>query len=159
MEGWSGKSLELNELNIKKNDNMAESKYSEDVRQHLSFIQNVITRMNSNSFSMKGWMVAIVSALAAVYASDSLNSYGYLYFVVGIPVVLIFCGLDAYYLKMEKQYRDLYDKVLSNPLNTDFDMNASVFNRTLWSAFRSPSVWILYVSVLLLLLTAIIILI
>lgn len=138
---------------------MAESKYSEDVRQHLSFIQNVITRMNSNSFSMKGWMVAIVSALAAVYASDSLNSYGYLYFVVGIPVVLIFCGLDAYYLKMEKQYRDLYDKVLSNPLNTDFDMNASVFNRTLWSAFRSPSVWILYVSVLLLLLTAIIILI
>ncbi len=137
---------------------MAESKYSEDVRQHLSFIQGVITRMNSNSFSMKGWMVAIVSALAAIYASDSFNPCGYLYFVVGIPVVLIFCGLDAYYLKMEKQYRDLYNKVLANPMDTDFDMNASVFKRTLLSAFCSPSVWILYVSVLLLLVVAIVIL-
>lgn len=139
-------------------DKMAESKYSEDVRQHLSFIQGVITRMNSNSFSMKGWMVAIVSALAAVYASDSFNPCGYIYFVVGIPVVLIFCGLDAYYLKMEKQYRDLYNKVLGNPMDTDFDMDASVFKRSLWTAFCSPSVWILYVSVLLLLVAATIIL-
>lgn len=138
---------------------MAESKYSEDVRQHLSFIQGVITRMNSNSFSMKGWMIAIVSALAAVYASNSSNPCGYMYFVVGIPVVLIFCGLDAYYLKMEKQYRDLYNKVLSNPIDTDFNMNASIFKRTLWNAFCSPSVWILYVSVLIILVTAILILI
>lgn len=137
---------------------MAESKYSEDVRQHLSFIQGVISRMNSNSFSMKGWMVAIVSALAAVYASDSSNLCGYMYFVVGIPVVLIFCGLDAYYLKMEKQYRDLYNKVRANPEDTDFSMDACDFKNTMWQAFKSPSVWILYVSVLILLVTAIVIL-
>lgn len=137
---------------------MVESKYSEDVRQHLSFIQGVITRMNSNSFSMKGWMVAIVSALAAVYASDSSNLCGYMYFVVGIPVVLIFCGLDAYYLKMEKQYRALYNKVRSKPEDTDFSMDASGFKKTMWQAFKSPSVWILYASVLVLLVTAIVIL-
>lgn len=137
---------------------MAESKFTEDVRQHLSFIQGVITRMNSNSFSMKGWMVAIVSALAAVYASDATNSCGYIYFVIAIPVVLIFCGLDAYYLKMEKQYRDLYNKVLESPNATDFDMDASGFKRTLWQAFKSPSVWILYISVLVLIIVAIVIL-
>ena len=138
---------------------MAESKYSEDVRQHLSFIQSVITRMNSNSFSMKGWMVAIVSALAAVYASDSCNPYGYIYFVVGIPVVLIFCGLDAYYLKMEMQYRDLYNDVRANSEdNTDFCMDASGFKITMLQAFKSPSVWVLYMSVLVLLVTAIVIL-
>lgn len=137
---------------------MAESKYSEDVRQHLSFIQGVIIRMNSNSFSMKGWMVAIVSALAAVYASDAANPYGYIYFAIAIPVVLIFCGLDAYYLKMEKQYRDLYNEVLANPETTDFNMNASGFKRTLWQAFCSPSVWILYIFVIVLLVVAIIIL-
>ena len=137
---------------------MAESKYSEDVRQHLSFIQGVITRMNSNSFSMKGWMVAIVSALAAVYASDAANPCGYIYFAIAIPVVLIFCGLDAYYLKMEKQYRDLYNEVLANPETTDFNMNASGFKRTLWQAFCSPSVWILYIFVIILLVVAIIIL-
>ena len=137
---------------------MAESKYSEDVRQHLSFIQGVITRMNSNSFSMKGWVVAIVSALAAVYASDAANPCGYIYFAIAIPVVLIFCGLDAYYLKMEKQYRDLYNEVLANPEVTDFNMNASGFKRTLWQAFCSPSVWIIYVFILVLLIAAIIIL-
>lgn len=137
---------------------MAESKFTEDVRQHLSFIQGVITRMNSNSFSMKGWMVAIVSALAAVYASDSTNPCGYIYFVIAIPVVLIFCGLDAYYLKMEKQYRDLYNKVLESPTTTDFDMDVSGYKRTLWQAFKSPSVWILYSSVIVLLVVAIVIL-
>lgn len=137
---------------------MVESKYSEDVRQHLSFIQGVITRMNSNSFSMKGWMVAIESALAAVYASDSFNPCGYIYFVVGIPVALIFCGLDGYYLKMEKQYRDLYNEVRANPENTDFSMDASGSKITMSQAFKSPSVWILYVSVLVLLVTVIVIL-
>ena len=114
--------------------------------------------MNSNSFSMKGWMVAIVSALAAVYASDASNPCGYIYFMIAIPVVLIFCGLDAYYLKMEKQYRDLYNKVLESPTITDFNMDSSGFKRTLWQAFMSPSVWILYVSVLVLLVVAIVIL-
>ena len=137
---------------------MAESKFTEDVRQHLSFIQGVITRMNSNSFSMKGWMVAIVSALAAVYASDATNPCGYIYFVIAIPVVLIFCGLDAYYLKMEKQYRDLYNKVLESPTTTDFDMDVRGYKRTLWQAFKSPSVWILYSSVIVLLVVAIVIL-
>ena len=55
-----------------------ENIFSDDVRHHLSFIQGVITRMNSNSFSMKGWMVAIVSALLAVYAaglpSDTIHA-------------------------------------------------------------------------------------
>lgn len=138
---------------------MPNGKYSEDVRQHLSFIQGVIARMNSNSFSMKGWMVAIVSALAAVYASDASNPYGYIYFVVAIPVVLIFCGFDAYYLKMEEQYRDLYNEVLTSPTDTDFSMDASRFKRTLWQAICSPSVWILYIFVLLLLVGAITIII
>ncbi len=137
---------------------MAESKYSEDVRQHLSFIQGVISRMNSNSFSMKGWMVAIVSALAAVYASDSFNPCGYLYFVVAIPVVFVFCGLDAYYLKMEKQYRKLYDNVVENTAETDFCMDASSFDVSFCQALKSPSVWVLYVSVMVLLVTAIVLL-
>ncbi len=137
---------------------MAESKYSEDVRQHLSFIQGVITRMNSNSFSMKGWMIAIVSALAAVYASDSYNPCGYIYFVVAMPVVLIFCGLDAYYLKMEKQYRKLYNQVVENTENTDFCMDASGFNVPFYQALRSPSVWVLYISVMVLLVAAVVLL-
>lgn len=41
---------------------------------HLEFIQNIITRMNTNSFQIKGWAVTIVYALLAIYAS-SKNEY------------------------------------------------------------------------------------
>lgn len=130
---------------------MPDSKYSEDVRQHLSFIQGVITRMNSNSFSMKGWMVAIVSALCAVYAANPNSEASYIYFIAAIIADILFCFLDAYYLKMEKEYRELYTKVIENPVATDFNMDASDHKVRLWEAIKSPSVWILYTIVAVLL--------
>lgn len=131
--------------------NQPQIKYSEDVRQHLSFIQGVITRMNSNSFSMKGWMVAIVAAFCAVYASNSQTEAAYVYIIAAIIVDILFCFLDAYYLKMEKEYRKLYTKVLENPMETDFNMDIRDHKVCLWDAIKSPSVWILYTIVAVLL--------
>jgi len=128
-----------------------QSVFSDDVRQHLSIIQGVITRMNSNSFSMKGWMVAIVSALLAVFAASTEASCSYLYFIAALAADIIFCLLDAYYLKMEMQYRDLYDEVRKNPINTDFNMDACRFSKSLCEALKSKSVWILYLAVFILL--------
>lgn len=129
-----------------------ENKYSEDVRQHLSFIQGVITRMNSNSFSMKGWMVAIVSALCAVYASNPNSEASYVYFIAAIIADILFCFLDAYYLKMEKEYRKLYDKVLKSPEETDFNMKIGEEQKVSFcEALKSSSVWILYIVVAILL--------
>lgn len=39
---------------------------------HLEFIQNIVTRMNANSFVIKGWSVTLVSALFAL-AADKAN--------------------------------------------------------------------------------------
>lgn len=131
---------------------MPDSKYSEDVRQHLSFIQGVITRMNSNSFSMKGWMVAIVSALCAVYAANPNSEASYIYFIAAIIADILFCFLDAYYLKMEKEYRKLYNKVLKSPEETDFNMKIGEEQKVCFcEEFKSPSVWILYTVVAILL--------
>lgn len=129
-----------------------ENKYSDDVRQHLSFIQGVITRMNSNSFSMKGWMVAIVSALCAVYASNSSADAAYIYIIAAIIADILFCFLDAYYLKMEKEYRKLYDQVLKSPIETDFNMKIGEEQKVCFcEAFKSTSVWLLYIVVAILL--------
>lgn len=131
---------------------MPQNKYSDDVRQHLSFIQGVITRMNSNSFSMKGWMVAIVSALCAVYASNANSSSAYIYFIAAIIADILFCLLDAYYLKMEKEYRKLYSNVLKSTEETDFNMKIGDEQKVCFcEAFKSPSVWILYTVVAILL--------
>ena len=131
-----------------------ESKYSEDVHLHLTFIQGIITRMNSNSFSMKSWMVAIVSALGAIYASNTCNPHSYVYFFIAVAAVLIFWCLDAYYLKMERQYRDLYNDVLKRTEETDFNLEADDYKQSFWCALWSKSNWPLYLPFFLVLLGA-----
>lgn len=75
--------------------------------QHLESIQNIINRMNSNSFQIKEWMITIVSALLALYA----NSDNVTYIFVAIVPTLLFWYLDAYYLQLERKFRGLYDDV------------------------------------------------
>lgn len=79
----------------------------EDKRQHLEFIQNVITRMNTNSFQIKGLAITIVTALMVIYASTSKVIFIFL----GIPPMLLFWFLDSYYLQQERKFRGVYNDV------------------------------------------------
>ncbi len=74
---------------------------------HLEFIQNVITRMNTNSFQIKGWSIIIVSALMAIYAPTQSNYF----FLIAVFPTSIFWFLDAYYLNQERKFRGLYNDV------------------------------------------------
>lgn len=93
---------------------------------HLEFIQSVITRMNSNSFLIKGWSLTLVSALFALSAKDANVSIG----LISYLVIPIFWILDGFYISQERQYRDLYAKVCKMPeAEIDFNMNASAYNK------------------------------
>ncbi|MEC4004884.1 hypothetical protein OX283_009475 [Flavobacterium sp. SUN052] len=99
---------------------------SDNKIKHLEFIQNVITRMNSNSFLIKGWTITIVSALYALCAKDANTNY-VLVSYISIPV---FWVLDGFYISQERQYRDLYKEVaLKDDNQIDFGMDASKFNK------------------------------
>lgn len=90
---------------------------------HLEFIQNVITRMNSNSFLIKGWAITLVAALFALAAKDANIDYVLISYIV-IPV---FWVLDGFYIAQERQYRGLYSEVSAKTEDQiDFNMNASV---------------------------------
>lgn len=89
---------------------------------HLEFIQGVITRMNSNSFNIKTWMITIIAAFLAMYANSSNANY----LIVASAPTLVFWLLDAYYLAMERQYRNLYNEVMRSD-STDMAMNADKF--------------------------------
>lgn len=89
---------------------------------HLGFIQGVINRMAANSFLVKGWTIALVAALLAIAADKITFSY---LLIVLVPV-LLFWGLDTYYLIQEKLYRELYSET-AQKTSTDFNMNASGF--------------------------------
>ncbi len=94
---------------------------------HLEFIQGVVNRLASNSFRMKGWSVLLIAALLAVLARE-----GHIEFApIGLVPVIIFWGLDGYFLWQERLFRALYDHVRQLPdADIDFSMNVSPFMHT-----------------------------
>lgn len=87
---------------------------------HLEFIQNVITRMNSNSFMIKGWAVTLVAALFALSAKETAKN---LYLITFIPVP-VFWLLDGFFIATERKFKNLYKSVsIVDEVNIDFNMN------------------------------------
>jgi hypothetical protein len=89
---------------------------------HLQMLQSVISRLAGNSFLLKGWSVTLVSALYALAAAKANIDFVYLTY---FPVVM-FWGLDAYFLRQERLYRRLCDqvRVLSED-SIDFSMDTT----------------------------------
>lgn len=76
----------------------------EDRRQHLAFIQAVITRMSAASSTAKGWLLPVVTATYGYALTKDDGTIG----LLGIAGVLLFAMLDANYLRQEQAYRKLY---------------------------------------------------
>lgn len=90
---------------------------------HLEMIQGVINRMARNSFSLKGWAVTLVAGIFALAGKDTDK----MYFLIAYIPILVFWGLDAYYLRQERLYRALYDIIRNkSEAEIDFDMDTSL---------------------------------
>ncbi|EGR1463598.1 hypothetical protein D7151_06225 [Vibrio cholerae] len=99
---------------------------NESKLKHLEFIQNVISRMNSNSFLLKGWSITLVSALFALAAKDANINYVLISYIV-LPV---FWVLDGFFISTERAYRVLYTEVsLKEESEINFSMDASCFSK------------------------------
>lgn len=81
--------------------------------EYFKIIQNTITRMAQNSFLIKAWSITIIAGIS-VLTFSFINS---LIFAVLIGVIIVFWIMDSYYLRLEKLYRKLYEKVV-NIFNT-----------------------------------------
>jgi hypothetical protein len=101
--------------------------HSDHSVKHLEMIQAVIARMGQNSFFVKGWSIALVTATLAV-ASQQLS--------VGVSLLALFPAscfwyLDAYYLRQERLYRRLFNHVAANgeaPDHKRFSLDTSPFS-------------------------------
>jgi len=91
----------------------------------LEIIQGIINRMAYNSFLIKGWTITLVVA-TLLLKEDKYNT-----FIAFIPII-VFWFLDAYFLRLERLYRRLYNWVKDNRLKTQdflFDLNYKRFER------------------------------
>ena len=107
----------------------------DQIHKELDLIQDVIKRMADNSFKVKAWMMSIfgfVVALAKAGFLEKLGSQGLPMWYVAvflIVTVLVFWYLDAFFLRTEKLYRELYKWVVNNRPHTDkylYDLNTFV---------------------------------
>ena len=116
---------------------------------HLEFIQGIVNRLASASFRMKGWSVVLVSALLVLGVQVGSIKLG----VVSLVPVLVFWGLDGYFLSQEKLFRKLYDVVRERKEeDIDFSMDVQELRSRGWlwtgdwcSAVRSRTLWPFYV--------------
>lgn len=108
----------------------------------IDLIQSCINRMASNSFEIKKWTVGIIAILAGVLKQGG-NAKDIKECLLFLMVIVIFWGLDAFFLKTEKLYRKKYAWVIQNRLKEDlehlFDLNPYAKSMMLDSGANMPS--------------------
>lgn len=127
------------------------SEHSESIKiAHLTMLQGVISRMGSNSFTLKALAATFGSAAVAVMATvDTPSPY---YAVAAIVPMLIFWLMDAQYLRLERAYRNLYDHVRKGEEVEAYSLNAMPFMKDTASVLRLAVSWSVswfYVAILL----------
>jgi hypothetical protein len=139
-----------------KEDNMAGQKKnlnidseSPSIQTHLGILQNVIQRMASNSSACKTWCVTLVSAVLVIVADKGKPDYAW---IAMLPII-VFAALDAYYLALEKAFRNSYNDFISklhNKLLTEGDLYSVIPKGNMsflqWESVKSFSVWGFYIS-------------
>jgi hypothetical protein len=97
----------------------------------LEMIQGIINRIEKIPLLIKTWIIVLVVALL-------LKGNKYQAFITFIPI-LVFWFLDAYFLRIGRLYRRLYDWVKDNRLKTEdflFDLNYKRFAKEEQSILR-----------------------
>ncbi|MFJ8257193.1 hypothetical protein ACIQ4Z_07860 [Peribacillus asahii] len=124
---------------------MNESKIS-----HLEMIQNIITRMNSNSFLLKGWTVTIFVGLFAFANVTEMDSR---FIIIALIPTVIFMFLDSYFLRQERLFRHLYEYVrTTNDRYIDFSMSTKRYQKQKDTKYLkvilSKTIWPCYVPII-----------
>ncbi len=108
------------------NDMSEQLKLDEIQFREINLIQDIIKRMASNSFLIKGWAVTLVIVTMLLRGTNTQMLIAF------IPTIA-FWVLDAYYLRQERMYRKLYKWVVDNRLSSAeriYDLDASRFEKT-----------------------------
>lgn len=126
---------------------------SASIQTHLSIIQNVIQRMSANSSSCKAWCVSLVSAVLVIVAGKGNAEFAW----IALFPSLVFAALDAYYLALEKAFRNSYNSFIAKIHKKQLKeqdlysvLPVGNINKLQFEAFMSFSVWGFYLSLIIL---------
>ncbi len=124
---------------------------SQAVQAHLGITQSVIQRMAANCSSCKAWCIALISAILLVVAEKGKPQYA----LIAIIPNILFLVLDAYYLALEKMFRQSYNtfieklhcgKVVASDLYAVAPTGSLFY--TFFASLLSFSIWPFYLTLL-----------
>lgn len=108
--------------------------------ERLKMIQSIIDRMARNSFALKGWTVTLTGALLSLSTTRQDHKIA----AIAIYVLVAMATLDAYYLALERAYRQLYHQASTQP-DTEWALKTNrITPADLAQALISPSILLLY---------------
>jgi hypothetical protein len=106
---------------------------------HLTMLQGIIGRMGANSFALKALSATFASAAVAVMAAATKPSV--LYAISATIPIIIFWLMDAQYLRHERSYRRLYDKVRRGEEIETYTLDATPFMKDAGHVLRLAATW------------------
>ncbi|MCG3744502.1 hypothetical protein EXA18_13580 [Vibrio cincinnatiensis] len=138
---------------MSENDVINLTEDSPSVQAHLVMLQNVIQRMASNSSSCKSWCITLVSAVLVIVADKGKPDFAW---IALLPTVIFAC-LDAYYLALEKGFRETYNNFVEK-LHCKSLISVDLYaitpqgkmSKHQFEAMKSMSVWGFYIPLVLL---------
>ncbi|MFK8298853.1 hypothetical protein ACI76O_10785 [Capnocytophaga cynodegmi] len=102
--------------------------------------------MATNSFIIKGWSVTIIAGLFAL--PENIDK---IFIIIAILSTLIFAFLDAYYLQLERKYRQLYNEVIEKQDGEiDFSMNIQKYKIPFCCVLFSKIIMVYWLVIILL---------
>ena len=124
---------------------------SSAVQAHLTIMQNVIQRMAENSRYCKIWCITLVSAIMVLVARTDEPRHA----LIALVPIFLFWALDAYYLALERGFRDSYEAFVARIHGSEVrlvDLYRVVpagksSMRFIWALFRSVSTLPFYVLI------------
>ncbi|WP_050798441.1 hypothetical protein [Commensalibacter intestini] len=124
---------------------------SSAVQQHINILQNIITRLANNSMNCKQWCLAITAAVFTILTINKQTTYCY---YAAYPIITC-CILDAYYLCMERAFRNNHEKFIEKLHSHNLQLTdlynlkrESITCHKMLKAFCSLSVFLFYASLI-----------
>lgn len=124
----------------------------DDVRHYLQMLQDIINRMAANSSNCKAWAITLFTAMAALMIGvEAMRQWVW---IILFPIAL-FYFLDAYYLGLENDFRDLEASFIKR-LRGQCDCSSAVYDfnftnadgykkgKNLMKGLKSTATWPLY---------------
>lgn len=98
-------------------DSVLKRKESSAIQKHIAILQDIITRMSSNSANCKTWCFGLVGAMLALFIQSEKADC---LCIAIIPTILFYIA-DSYYVSLERDFRVLYTEFVESINNENID--------------------------------------